>query len=309
MKTHTDSKPLVTLDFAALLPGLAGVLADSAAHYRDTNDAEDIHAIRVATRRARAALKLPANAVRPGAVTLAVEAKWLAGSVSATRDADVLIATVNRVAERRKGKYGDDLKPLQLALTNTANLAMGSAKRSLGSKRFAEFVGGLRSFHRTVADGTGAEISVAGAARPLPPLKQLARDHRGLRRAAKRAFTTGRQEDFHRMRIAVKKARYSLEAVSAGHGGAAATQLARLRDLQDLMGEAHDLQVASERVTVLTERNLEKWERPALKAAGRLNVDLLKRASRLEKRVPALARNVTGKRWAKAVRKLQKTTR
>jgi CHAD domain-containing protein len=70
---------------------------------------------------------------------------------------------------------------------------------------------------------------------------------RDLRRAVRRQFrrycAKGGSRPFHRLRIAIKKYRYALEASDAVFPGSARERIATLEKMQDLMGRCHDLEM------------------------------------------------------------------
>jgi hypothetical protein len=75
--------------------------------------------------------------------------------------------------------------------------------------------------------------------------------HHAVVKAAKRARTSGRADDFHRLRIRGKRLRYSLEFSSELYGGRTARYTRQLAGLQDQLGLMQDAEVAATRLADL----------------------------------------------------------
>jgi CHAD domain-containing protein len=116
------------------------------------------------------------------------------------------------------------------------------------------------------------------------PLESLAKKE--FRRLAKLVERLGKQPDeeaIHRLRIAIKRARYAAE-LAVPKGGARKRFLADARVLQDLLGEHQDAVVAEQR---LRGASVDDVRTAAAFAAGRIAERERARRARVQERLPA----------------------
>jgi CHAD domain-containing protein len=138
------------------------------------------------------------------------------------------------------------------------------------------------------------------AARPckeaLPPL--VRRPWKGLRRSGRALGPDSSDEEFHRVRVLAKRARYGAEAVApalgAKRGKAARRFAARAADLQDVLGDLQDSVVA--RDTILEVARGRPDAGPLNLAAGRLIERELQRSESQRKRFPPAWRRLDRKK-------------
>ncbi|WUH93508.1 CYTH and CHAD domain-containing protein [Streptomyces sp. NBC_00433] len=219
---------------------LAAILALDPAVRRDEEDA--VHQMRVATRRARSALKsfrkeLDRSATDP----LGDELKWLAAVLGAERDREVL-------AERLAARLAelDDALATDAVRDRLHGLAAGTSTAShtalLDTLDGARYFGLLDTLEALVA----APPYRRGARKPADEAaaatvgRDLARLRRGIEAAL--ALEPGDDKDvaLHEARKAAKRARYSGEAVHPVLGAAAKAHTGRMKSLQQLLGEHQD---------------------------------------------------------------------
>jgi len=219
---------------------------------------EDLHQMRVATRRLRALLR----AARPMLATewvepLRAELAWLGDLLGPVRDLDVLLghlrdqAALLAPAERRA--FARLLRRLD-AERAQARAAMLDALRS---ERY------LRLLER-LEDGGRAPQVVA----PETSLASIAGvEFRKLRKAMTALGEEPTDAELHAIRIRGKRARYAAELAEAAVGKPAARFIRKARLFQDVLGEHQDAVVAEERLRRLI---AEGGGRQAAFAAGRL---------------------------------------
>jgi CHAD domain-containing protein len=209
-------------------------------------DPEELHQMRVATRRLRAFLRAGRDLLDPEtAEPLRAELKWLGGSLGPVRDLDVLI-------EHLQGELqplGPDL-PEGRKLVRTLERRRRSARRrllsALESPRYFALLDSLERPFATVADE--------------PSLAEIkAKEHRKLRAAVKDLGPDPSDEELHATRIRAKRARYAAEL----EGDKAYVREAK--KLQDVLGEHQDAVVATAAL-----RDLARRMPDAAVAAGRL---------------------------------------
>jgi triphosphatase len=229
-----------------------GVLLAHEAGTRLGDDIEELHDMRVATRRLRAAFELFATALPARAQTLRSELKWLADALGAVRDLDVQLEGMDQMAEWAQGWVGTDhaapLDHLRALLEAERDVARADLLDALDSPRWERLSAALVTMARQGPNRRLTESRIP-AALAVPPL--VAERHRSVMKAARRAKRTGVAEDYHRLRIRCKRLRYSLEFTSGLYANGAQRFVRKLTGLQDSLGLMHDAEVASLRLYAL----------------------------------------------------------
>jgi CHAD domain-containing protein len=214
-------------------------------------DGERIHRMRVASRRARSALRTARPFVeRRWAGELREELKWLGGELSAARDLDVLIAGL----EEDAAEVGKPASPIMRQLEADRRRAQKRLVRALESPRYLALLDELE------------RASDAPRVRSVDAnLDKLARkDFRKLRRAVRSLGKKPSNEQLHDVRKRGKRARYSAELAG---GKRMSKYIDAAKSLQDVVGEHQDAVVAEDQLTAVVPR-LKTPE--AVFAAGRL---------------------------------------
>jgi CHAD domain-containing protein len=196
------------------------------------DDPEELHKVRVATRRSRAIIR----AVRPiwgdRLDEVAAELRWLAGLLGPVRDLDVLIAHLRAEAASLDGD-GSGADAIIAVFEGERETDRAALAEELGSVRYAVL---LATFRAAVAGLPHHD----GDLRPLAD-RELGR----LRKAARALPAEPSDEALHALRIRAKRARYTAELA----GGKRALRRAELlKRLQDVIGEHQDAVVAEERL-------------------------------------------------------------
>ena len=211
------------------------------------DEPEAIHQMRVAVRRIRSALSalkksLPAEHHR----WISEELKWLAGSLAAARNWEVFVAdllrTVNDALPGRR-----ELEHLAGVAERYRRTAFNDAKQAILSNRYTSMMLRLLRWF-TARDWRDQPIS-ENASLLLAPIVNVApglieRRHRKARRRCKR-FEQLNSAERHKLRIALKKLRYTIEFLESLFDKHAVQALVnRLKSLQDQLGHANDVRVA-----------------------------------------------------------------
>jgi CHAD domain-containing protein len=272
---------------------LARMLAREAG-VRDGRDLEEVHAMRVATRRQRAAWRVFGESFRPGRTKRYRSGlREIASRLGAVRDLDVLLeaADIYRadlpVTEQRA------LEPLLRDWHQHRDDARVLLVRELDSDGYKRWVDDYRDFVRT----EGAAVM------PVLPTQP----HRVRDTAASRIWTAYEQvrgyepvlrwadvETLHELRIAGKWLRYTLEFVREALGDDAGPLIVRVTALQDHLGLMNDADVsASMARTFLVEHagDLSGLESAAI---GRYLVSREREVARLRRTIGAPWRGVAG---------------
>ncbi|HVP31614.1 MAG TPA: CHAD domain-containing protein [Myxococcota bacterium] len=242
-------------------------------------DPEGVHRMRVATRRMRAAMKLFEGAL--AARSLSVPRRHLertADALGAVRDLDVMLLELPRVAEKLPGGLGPDLEPLRDVLHVLDERArkrlvgwLLSPARLRGEDRFLAFLAPPPS------PGRGAASRPVGEVAPF-----LVAD------AAQRVFKRGEKlkkgspaRDLHRLRLAVKHLRYTVEALADVLDHELDALLERMTHLQDVLGRFNDATVAGAHLAEWIDTPLgRRLPRRTLLAAGALLARYEQRATK-----------------------------
>lgn len=255
-------------------------LAELEAHdpgVRLGTDPEDLHQLRVATRRTRALIRATRPLLGDRLKPLGEELRLLGGLLGSVRDLDVLIGhlqpeVASLDADRAAGEA------LIAALAEEQAVHRKVLLEALETPRYAEL---LDSFRRAIdelgpfeEDGNAAEIA--------------GRAVRKVRRAADALPAEATDEDLHAVRIAAKRARYAAELAALGGSKAAARTAKAFKQLQDVLGDHQDAVVAEEQL-----RRIARAETAV--AAGRLIEQERQRKAQMRDRFPEALRTALRK--------------
>ena len=277
------------------------ILRDKEPGTRLGEDPEELHDMRVATRRLRAGLSLFATVLPVRAQALREELGWMGRLLGAVRDLDVQREGLAEMAHATAGwasvAHGapdhDPLGELSALLEREWEAARADLLSALDSVRWERLCRGLVAMvqqgpaRRSVASRAPAVIG-------LPDLV-LAR-HDAVAKAAKRARRTGEVTDFHRLRIRSKRLRYALEFGSEVYEGHTARYVRELTAVQDELGLMQDAEVASLR---LAELAVGEAHLPAATVfvMGGMAERHRREVRRLLHRLPKHAARVNGREW------------
>lgn len=221
-------------------------------------DAEELHDMRVATRRLRAAMKLFEDALPERSRWLREELRHFAGALGAVRDFDVQIEEVKGIGG---GDQEEDeaLAAIVAALGDRREAARGRLLEALDSDRYARFESSFAEMLRRgpeESQGVGTPgalsngfsgISAAGVSVLEAAPGLLGRRYRTWRKAAGRLDESSHPEDYHDLRKKGKRLRYALEFFSGVYGEKATGALVGpLKAVQDSLGRHQDAIVAAD---------------------------------------------------------------
>ena len=213
---------------------------------RTGTDAEDLHDMRVATRRMRAAWRVFDGAFRASKTKkLRRHLERLADRLGAVRDLDVLIEGLEAYGIALDEDERPGLDPVFSVWRRQRAAARTQLIGELDSDRYVTFVKEMDAFLEAGAN--------AAAAIATPTVPHRVRDRAASQlwaayeavRAYEPVFTWADVETLHELRIAVKWLRYTLEFFGETLGPDFARLLARVVALQDYLGSLHDADVAT----------------------------------------------------------------
>ena len=198
-------------------------------------DVEQLHQMRVATRRFRAFLRAGHALLDPEwSGRFREELSWLGGALGPVRDLDVLLERLSSEVQ----SLGEDAaagRQLLARLKREHRTARRRLLAVLDSDRYFALLEALEGPVITIADE--------------PSLEEIhAAEHRRLRKAVRALGSQPPDDELHAVRIKVKRARYAAELADRQAYVKAA------KSLQDVLGEHQDAVVAGERLRALVAR-------------------------------------------------------
>jgi CHAD domain-containing protein len=241
-------------------------------------DPENLHRHRVAARRARAFLRTSRAYLDPNwRRSLRDALGRLADVTGSTRDLDVLLEQLRDELEHLDETDQAAAAAIVLRLEGERERERHRLARALEGPDYQLVLTALR-FPPRLGDGVESI-----------PLRRLAQSE--FRRLTKLVKRLGKQPDeqaMHRLRIALKRARYAVELEGSERGGQRRF-LAAARVLQDLLGEYQDAVVAEERLRSVA---VDDAPTAAAFAAGRIAERQRSRRARVQERLPAAWRRL-----------------
>jgi CHAD domain-containing protein len=222
---------------------LARMLAKEAGT-RAGDEIEDLHGMRVATRRMRAAWRVFGDGFRADRTRrLRSRLRVLAGCLGAVRDLDVLLEAAVAYQSGLDARAAAAVEPLLAAWRDEREAARIVLLRELDSPEYTRLVEDYRAF-----------VATEGAAALVPP--SPVEPHRVCDTAASRIWLAYEHvrayepvlrwadvETIHQLRIAAKWLRYTLEFFREALGPEADLLIPRVVALQDHLGWLHDADV------------------------------------------------------------------
>jgi CHAD domain-containing protein len=208
-----------------------------------TGEVDAVHKARVATRRLREAV--PLTLERGKGKRLLRRLKRLTRALGPLRELDVALASLADRAGRRRTP---GLAALRRHLASERKSALRRLREAMDRPRAARLLQRLHQQVRRVEAGDGARPS-AHARRRL--IDRVVDGARTLREAVDASGAMFIVERIHAVRIEAKRLRYALELAGELQLARTGTIVARLKAVQDILGELHDLDVLRAHATVI----------------------------------------------------------
>lgn len=263
-------------------------------------DVEDVHAMRVGSRRMRAAWRVFGDGFdRDTGRRYRRDLAAIGSRLGAVRDLDVLIEILVLYAERRSARERSRVRPLLDAWRAERETSRAALAGYLGSASFSAFAAEYEALVTT----PGMDAATVAPHAPnlvrqrLPAVLWRAY---GEVWAYDRLVADGDIATLHELRIAGKWLRYTLEFVREPLEPEATTLIGRVVAIQDHIGVLHDMHVASELVArfVAEGTGLTSGERIAL---DRFERHLDRNAARLRRSVGATWKPVAAASYRRAL--------
>ena len=205
-------------------------------------DPEELHDMRVAARRIRAAIKIFEGTLPVRARGYRDTFKWVAGALGEVRDLDVQLGRLEAWISDAAPEDEEPLEALRAVLEEQRAKARKAMLRTLDSRRYARFVASFGSFLEK-----GPSRRAAGARQPImeaaPGL--VRKPYRKVRKLGDPLTEESSGEEYHELRKKGKRLRYTLEFLSGVYGDAPKDMIGALKNLQDVLGDHQDAEVAA----------------------------------------------------------------
>jgi CHAD domain-containing protein len=255
------------------------------------DDPEEVHDMRVAIRRMRAAMSVFREALPVRTQRLRDELKWVAGVLGDVRDLDVQLDQLREWERDMPAEDREALARLLARLDERRRDARARLLQQLDSRRYERLVTGATDLLRRgpLRRSPASRIPVSIAAPDL-----VRRRRRPVRKRGRHVHPDSPPEELHALRIRCKRLRYTVEFLSPLAPGPSRRFVRRLVAVQDLLGEHQDAQVAMERIRLLVEADLPPR---AVFLLGRISERYARRAEDLRAELPRVYGRTRGKPW------------
>ena len=202
-------------------------------------DAEDLHQLRVATRRLRAFLRAAGVLVeQEWAVSLREELGWLGGHLGPARDLDVMLDRLcSEVAAL--GDDGEAASGLLVALDGERAAAYLDVVEVLSDARYFALLERLEGAAAPPLSGDGTTLAAV-----------FHREAKRMRRTFAALGDEPEDSTLHASRIAVKRARYAADLAAHDLGRPGERFVAIAKQLQEVLGDHQDAVFAEARIRV-----------------------------------------------------------
>ncbi len=258
------------------------------------DDIEELHDMRVASRRLRAAMSLFADVLPPSAAKLEDDLRWIGHSLGAVRDLDVqleqLDAWLTEVSEADRRA----LTALRSLLEAERSAARKTMLADLDSRRYELLVG---RFGRMLRSARGRRTGPPSLpARAVAP-ELIGERFNAFRKVAEKISDDSPAADYHRVRIRGKRFRYALEFLADLYPGGTRLLTKRMIALQDILGLHQDADVAIDRLRGLALERGGELPPETIFAMGEIAERYRRSAINLRSRFPKAYARVSRKAW------------
>jgi CHAD domain-containing protein len=204
---------------------------------RRGDDPEDLHQLRVATRRLRAFLRGARPLLDPAwAEPLREELGWLGGHLGPARDLDVMLIRFREEVAALAGD-ADAAAGLIVTLEHERAAAYADVVETLGGERYYALLDRLEAAAEPPLSGDDTSLA-----------KIFKREAKRMRHTFEELGDHPEDDALHASRIAVKRARYAADLAAHELGKAGGRFVAVAKQLQDILGDHQDAVVAQERI-------------------------------------------------------------
>lgn len=213
-------------------------------------DPEELHGMRVASRRSRAAIKVFAGALPARALHFEKEFKWVANLLGGVRDFDVQLQRVGGWLSEAEAGHVEPLEELRDALRERRKAARRTMLRSLDARRYERFMEDYSDFLKRGSNWRplASRLSVRDISGGI-----VRKSWRKFRRAGDEISPYSSPEEYHELRKRGKRLRYTLEFLAPIYGDPADQLVSSLKKVQDVLGDHQDAETAIEELRAIAD--------------------------------------------------------
>jgi triphosphatase len=278
------------LAFAVLRTHFATFL-DREPGARVGDDPEQVHDMRVATRRMRAAMSLFREALPVRTQRLREEFRWIANALGEVRDLDVQIEQFTAWEQEMEGEDRAAIAPLVARLEERRRDARGRLLEQLDSRRYERLTAGMTDL---LQRGPLRRSPASRMPAPVAAPALVRRRYRRVRKLGDGLGPDSRSEDLHALRIRTKRLRYAVEFLSPLAPKPSQPFIRRLVALQDCLGDHQDALVATRQIREMVDDDLPAR---AVFLLGRITERYERRIGELRAAFPEAYAGIRGKPW------------
>jgi triphosphatase len=265
---------------------------ETAVRLRD--EPEDVHQMRVATRRLRAALRLFEEVLPPNASALRIELAWIGAALGRVRDLDVQIESLT-CESHALGADPQAFGPIVYVFETRRSAAREALQAALDDQRYAALLASLQDcLVQPWPDASDVGLSAV--------TQLVQRRYRRLRKAGQQLHAHASAAAAHRARIRAKQFRYALEFLSDVYGQSARRLIRRAVRLQDLLGAAQDAAVLYEQLRLASQPEYGLLPSSVF-VLGQLAELYVERRRGAQAAAPAAYRKLVGRAWKRLKRR------
>jgi triphosphatase len=261
-------------------------------------DPEELHDMRVASRRTRAAMQVFKDALPVRSKKLRDELKWIAGVLGEVRDLDVQLEQLEEWVSGAAPEDREPLGELRGVLEERRKKARRAMLRALDSRRYANFVESYSAFLKR--GPTKRSTYARKPAREVGP-DLVKKRYRKFRKAGDVIERDSPAGEYHELRKRGKRLRYALEFFSKIYGKPANDLTKSLKSLQDVLGDHQDAEVAMSQLRELAlpakKRRGGGVSPQTVFVMGGISRRYEMLAARLREEFPGAYSEIKGKRW------------
>jgi len=208
---------------------------------RAGDDDEAVHDARVSTRRMRAALRVFRRALggRDAVLPFVEELRFFARELGYVRDSDVLLNWLDSYAALAPKAHGNALAGFRANVLVERQRANEKLKGTLDSDRCMTFLEGFQAYLRGAVADTGPKDRKVGKVAP----KRFEQAWQRILAAEKHLREDQSIEAMHKLRIEVKRMRYTAEFFRSPYGNLLEPLIRDMVRVQDTLGGVQDMQV------------------------------------------------------------------
>jgi len=225
-------KKILAVEFRWFQAQLPGTISD--------RDPEFVHQARVATRRMRSVLILFHNALPEAtAVYLEDRLKWLGSLFGEVRDLDVFIINLTGYKNMIESFPKEKRKALESLVIKQRRLPLKALDEALKSRRFKNFGNRMTKFlAEPCVDCQDLPTAMKPIREVAPPA--ITQKFESVIEQSKKTLANQKLNEFHALRIQMKRLRYTFEFLAPPYGGAFDDVVRRTVEIQDCLGELQD---------------------------------------------------------------------